>query len=84
VVTRDVPDYALILGLPGRQDGWMSRHGERLERRGDGDWACPASGLRYREEGGVLRCLDLDEDAPLPAAQATGRLSYDAIKEKNR
>jgi UDP-2-acetamido-3-amino-2,3-dideoxy-glucuronate N-acetyltransferase len=66
VVTRDVPDYALILGVPGRRAGWMGRHGVQLEPDGAGGLRCPESGLRYREEPGGLRCLDLDEDAPLP------------------
>jgi UDP-2-acetamido-3-amino-2,3-dideoxy-glucuronate N-acetyltransferase len=64
VVTRDVPDYALILGVPGRRVGWMGRHGERLAPSED-LWVCPASGFRYRETDGALRCLDLDEDARL-------------------
>ncbi len=71
VVTRDVPDYALVMGVPARQRGWMGRHGERLERDpggAAGAWTCPVSGLRYREEGAGLRCLDLDEDAPLAPA----------------
>ena len=63
VVTRDVPDYGLILGNPGRLRGWMTRHGARLELGVVGEQAC--SGLRYVEEDGRLRCLDLDEDAPL-------------------
>jgi UDP-2-acetamido-3-amino-2,3-dideoxy-glucuronate N-acetyltransferase len=71
VVTRDVPDYALVLGVPGRRAGWVGRHGEPLDPGPDpGAWVCPESGLRYREEGGVLRCLDLDEDAPLPGGRA--------------
>ena len=70
VVTKDVPPYALMMGVPARRAGWMSRHGYRL---GDPDkggvMTCPFSGLRYREaEQGVLRCLDLNEAAPLPAA----------------
>jgi UDP-2-acetamido-3-amino-2,3-dideoxy-glucuronate N-acetyltransferase len=66
VVTRDVADYALVMGVPGRRAGWMGRHGERLVRgEDDGLWRCPSSGLRYREEGGALRCLDLDEDAAI-------------------
>jgi len=66
VVTRDVPDYALILGNPGRQSGWMSRHGHRLGP----SMICPESGYRYQEvEPGVVRCLDLDENAPLPGVQ---------------
>jgi UDP-2-acetamido-3-amino-2,3-dideoxy-glucuronate N-acetyltransferase len=45
VVTRDVPDHALMVGNPARRIGWMSRLGERL---GD-DLACPVSGARYRQ-----------------------------------
>lgn len=74
VVTRDVPDYALVLGNPARQHGFVGRHGRRLSPAADGVMTCPESGLRYREvEPGVLRCLDLDEDAPLPRALRTGR-----------
>jgi UDP-2-acetamido-3-amino-2,3-dideoxy-glucuronate N-acetyltransferase len=70
VVARDVPDYALMMGVPARQAGWMSRHGHRLVKPdAQGVMVCPESGMRYREvEAGVLRCLDLDEAAPLPAA----------------
>src|SRR5215471_13343383 len=57
VVAQDVPDYALMLGVPARQKGWMSRHGHRLIRKdGDGNWICPETNWRYKEEGGVLRC----------------------------
>lgn len=67
VVTKDVPDYALVVGTPARQRGWMSRHGHRLDAPdAAGVTACPESALRYRLDGGALRCLDLDEDAPLP------------------
>jgi UDP-2-acetamido-3-amino-2,3-dideoxy-glucuronate N-acetyltransferase len=45
----------------------MSRHGHRLPAPDeDGVMRCPESGLRYREDAGVLRCLDLGEEAPLP------------------
>jgi UDP-2-acetamido-3-amino-2,3-dideoxy-glucuronate N-acetyltransferase len=49
VVNRDVPDYALVAGVPGRQIGWMSRHGARLDlpRNGDGEAVCPDSQERY-------------------------------------
>ena len=82
VVARDVPDYALVVGVPGRFAGWMSRHGHRLgSPDAEGTMTCPESGLRYREASpGVLRCLDLDEEAPLPPALATGKASYDALK----
>jgi UDP-2-acetamido-3-amino-2,3-dideoxy-glucuronate N-acetyltransferase len=66
VVTRDVADYALILGVPGQRTDWVGRHGHRLDPEGDGLFRCPESGLRYREQDGALCCLDLDEDAPLP------------------
>ena len=68
VVRGDVPDYALMLGVPARRRGWMSRHGHRLtERDAEGAWICPESGWRYIEnEAGVLRCLDWPEEKPLP------------------
>ena len=72
VVTRDVPDYALVVGTPARRTGWMSRHGHRLVAAGGGLLRCPESGLRYERAGDVVRCLDLDEDAPLPAPAPLG------------
>jgi UDP-2-acetamido-3-amino-2,3-dideoxy-glucuronate N-acetyltransferase len=54
VVNRDVPDYALILGVPGRQKGWMSEFGEQLDLPltlppgQSAECACPATGGRYR------------------------------------
>lgn len=81
VVVKDVPDYALVLGNPARQHGWMSRHGHRLrDPDEEGVMTCPESGLRYRLEDGVMRCLDLDEDEPLPAHLAVGNTSYDELK----
>ena len=78
VVTKDVPDYALVVGNPARQRGWMSRHGHRLvDPDADGVMTCPESSLRYRESDGRLRCLDLDEDAPLPPDLARGQQRYD-------
>ena len=68
VVTKDVPAYALVVGNPARQVGWMSRHGHRLQSPDSaGVMKCSESGYRYHEvEPGVLRCIDLDENAPLP------------------
>ena len=83
VVTRDVPDYALILGVPGKRDGWMSRHGHRLEGEG-GLFICPESGYRYRLEGGVMRCLDLDEEDALPAAETVGAVHYRDLPKRGR
>jgi len=84
VVTRDVPDYGLMIGSPARRCGWMSRHGHRLRDPGDdGVMVCPESGYRYREvEPGVLRCLDLDEDAPLPADKAVGETPYTEFRKR--
>ncbi len=81
VVTRDVPDYASVLGVPARRTGWVSRHGLPLrEASAEGIYTCPESGLRYREvEPGVLRCLDVPEDQPLPPAMRVGARSYDDL-----
>lgn len=67
VVRSDVPDYALMAGVPAVQKGWMSRHGHRLPAPdADGLMVCPESGWRYREvEPGVVRCLDWPEERPL-------------------
>ena len=67
LVRTDVPDYALMLGVPAVQKGWMSRHGHRLSITDkEGIMGCPESGWRYREvEPGVLRCLDWSEEDSL-------------------
>jgi UDP-2-acetamido-3-amino-2,3-dideoxy-glucuronate N-acetyltransferase len=67
VVRSDVPDYALMVGVPTIQKGWMSRHGHRLPRGdSEGIMTCPESRWRYREvEPGLLRCLDWPEEKPL-------------------
>ena len=82
VVARDVPDYGYVRGVPARHAGWMSRHGHLLKFGPDGLATCPESGLRYRLSDGGVRCLDLDEDAPLPPALAVGAKSYDAFKSE--
>ena len=57
LVSRDVPAYALVVGVPARRIGWMSRHGERLALppSGHGEASCPATGERYRLEGERLQ-----------------------------
>src|SRR5690349_7195147 len=60
VVNRDVPAFALVIGVPARQRGWMSRFGEQLDLplKGEGTAVCAQTGERYRLSGGQLR---LDE-----------------------
>jgi len=86
VVTKNVPDFALVVGNPARQVGWMSRHGHRLESaNADGVMRCPETGHRYKEiDPGILRCLDLDDDAPLPTELAAGTKSYREFKKENK
>lgn len=55
VVKDDVPDYALTVGVPARQIGWMSRYGERLDLplSGNADVVCPHTGARYLLRDGI-------------------------------
>ena len=55
VVTREVPDYALIVGNPGRQIGWMSEHGHRLHFDKNGLAVCQESGELYELTNGQVR-----------------------------
>lgn len=58
VVTRDVPDFALVVGVPARRIGWVGRAGERLVPDANGPeglWHCPITGATYQEENGMLR-----------------------------
>ena len=54
VVTRDVPDHALVVGVPARQVGWVGRAGRPLEALSLDMWRCPVSGELYNENDGVL------------------------------
>ncbi len=82
VVTKDIPDYGMVMGNPARLKGYMSRHGHLLKNPDkEGIMLCPESGLRYKETApGVIRCLDLDEEAPLPENMRQGQKSYDSYK----
>jgi UDP-2-acetamido-3-amino-2,3-dideoxy-glucuronate N-acetyltransferase len=60
VVTQNVQDFALVIGVPARQVGWMSRKGERLDLKvgDDGEALCPATGERYVVENGRCRVVE--------------------------
>ncbi len=57
VVTKDVKPYALVVGNPARQIGWISAHGERLEFDENGIATCPATGERYVLRDGAVTLL---------------------------
>jgi UDP-2-acetamido-3-amino-2,3-dideoxy-glucuronate N-acetyltransferase len=65
VVKGEIPDYALMVGVPARRVGWMGRHGFRLKEQGERRFRCPETGWDYEETDGTLRCLNLDEESPL-------------------
>jgi UDP-2-acetamido-3-amino-2,3-dideoxy-glucuronate N-acetyltransferase len=52
VVTKDVPDYALVIGNPARQTGWMSEYGHKLKFDNTGIAVCPESQEKYKLENG--------------------------------
>ncbi|WP_307425634.1 acyltransferase [Pseudarthrobacter defluvii] len=54
VVTKDVPDFALVAGVPARRIGWVGKAGEPLRQEG-GQWICPGTGEAYVEDKGELR-----------------------------
>lgn len=58
VVTKNVPAYALVVGNPARQTGWMSRNGHKLKFDESGIGVCPESGERYRLSGDKLLIMN--------------------------
>ncbi len=58
VVTREVPDHALVVGNPARQTGWMSEYGHKLKFDTNGQAVCPESGHRYKLENGKVSRAD--------------------------
>ncbi|MBQ7734646.1 MAG: N-acetyltransferase [Bacteroidales bacterium] len=54
VVTKTIPPYALVVGNPSRQIGWMSEYGHRLQFDKDGFATCPESGERYQLKDGKV------------------------------
>lgn len=60
LINKDVPDFALVVGVPARQIGWISMYGEQLDLpiEGSGDTECPNSGQRYQLVDGKLRLME--------------------------
>ena len=60
VVNKDVPDYALMVGVPARQIGWMSEYGEQLDLplNGQEEAICPYTKQRYRLNGNQLEQIN--------------------------
>ena len=54
VVVKDVPDFALVAGVPARRIRWVGKAGVPLEPAGDGHWVCPQTGDRYVENDETL------------------------------
>lgn len=54
VVTKDVPDFAIVVGVPARQRGWVGEAGHPLKQDDGGTWLCPVTGRRYTEADGQL------------------------------
>lgn len=73
VVRGDVPPHALMVGVPARQVGWMSRHGEKLALpvQGQGRATCPGSGEIYELQDRTLRRLDPDEQTDPASTEVT-------------
>ncbi|NLE88581.1 MAG: N-acetyltransferase [Myxococcales bacterium] len=76
VVTRDVPDFALVMGVPARPQGWVTRRGERLTLDEDGRGRCPVSGERYRLVDGAL-VLESEADT----GSSEGSISISPVQE---
>ena len=81
VVTKDIPDYGLVLGNPGKLSGYMSRHGHKLSFSESGRAICPESKFVYEKADDQVHCLDLDEDEPLPTDLSIGSQDYDSFKK---
>jgi len=84
VVSRDVSDFALVVGVPAQRIGWMSRVGERLKFNSelDGEAHCPATGERYVMENGVVRFADTAaESAAETAAETAADIAPDTAAD---
>jgi UDP-2-acetamido-3-amino-2,3-dideoxy-glucuronate N-acetyltransferase len=80
VVTKDVPHHALMVGVPARQRGWMSRHGHVLRPDPSGVMRCPESGCAIRRSSRAGSVASPDEEAPLPPEMTVGKTTHDEFK----
>ena len=80
VVTKNAPDYGLVMGNPAKLSGHMSRHGHRLHFDEFNQAICPESHYCYERVGEIVRCLDLDEEKALPMELAIGSKTYGSFK----
>ncbi len=58
VVTKSIPDYAIVMGVPARITGWISRHGYKLEFDKDGIAVCKESGTKYKIYGNHVHAIE--------------------------
>lgn len=58
VVTKDVPDFAMVAGVPARKEGWVSKAGQRLVFNAEGYAVCPEDGSGYRLRDGLVEGLE--------------------------
>ncbi len=80
VVAKDVLDYALVMGVPGKQVGWMSRHGHKLTFDENGNGVCAESGFVYMLVHGSVHCSSLDEESGLPQPLQSDTRPYRAFE----
>ena len=82
VVTKDIPDYGLVLGNPGKLSGYMSRHGHKLTFNESSRATCPESKFVYEKKEDQVHCLDLSEEEALPPELSVGSQDYDSFKSR--
>lgn len=81
VVTKDFPDYGLVLGNPGKLSGYMSRHGHKLHFDDSKHAICPESKFVYQKVKDHVHCLDWNEDEPLSSKLSVGSQDYVSFKD---
>lgn len=68
VVVDDVPEYALVAGVPARRIGWVGRSGVKLRHDGGVSWSCPRTGETYTEHDGALTIVESATSDAAPAS----------------